>query len=133
MIATEPAWKPQVNRSEPGEGDFWQKPAVRGTLRALSLVAGIAVAAVAFAVIGFWGAVLGCVGEETTGLCASAPGLVPVLEWPIVIIATLAPFAGGIATFQKRGSHWLVGGVMIAILMGALMAAVSTGQTGLLS
>jgi hypothetical protein len=135
MSAAAPAWKPQINRSEPppNEGGFLQRPAVRATLRALYLVGGFAVACGAFFVVGFWAALLGCVGEETRGLCVHTAWLVPVLEWPIFVAAVVAPLAGGIASYLKRDPVWLTVGIMAAFVMGGLMALVSTGQTGLLS
>lgn len=133
MIATEPDWMPQVNRSEPHEGAFLEHPFVKGTLRALNLVFGFAVSAVALVVVGLTAAFLGCVGEETSGLCAGSAWLVPVLEWPIFVAAVAAPFAGGIASFIRRDPVWLVAGIVTSVVMGLLMAAVSTGQTGLLS
>jgi len=132
MSSTAPAWKPQINRSQPHEDSLAQRPAVRGTLRALNLLAGFAVAFIAFVLVGAWAAFLGCVGEETHGLCANSAWLVPVLEWPIFVISVLAPLAGGIASYVKRHPYWLCVGVLTAIVMGFLMAAVSTGQTGLL-
>jgi hypothetical protein len=132
MSPTAPAWKPQINRTPPHEGPFMQRPAVKGTLRALSLVAGVASAAVAFVVVGFFAAFLGCVGEETTGLCVHHAGLVPWLEWLIVVTATVAPLAGAVASFVKRNPFWLIAGVTTAVLMGYAMQAVSAGQTGLL-
>ena len=135
MSATAPAWKPQINRTQtpPSEGGLLQRPHVKATLRALYIVAGLAVACVAFVIVGFWAALLGCVGEETRGLCVDTAWLVPVLEWPIFVAAVAAPFAGGIMSFLKRDPLGLVVGVMTTFVMGGLMAAVSTGQTGLLS
>jgi hypothetical protein len=134
MSASAPAWKPQINRSEPPREDgFLQRPAVRATLRALYLVAGLAIACIAFVIVGFWAALLGCVGEETRGLCVDTAWLVPVLEWPIFVGAVVAPLAGGIASYVRRDGVWLIFGVLATILMGGLMAVVSTGQTGLLS
>jgi hypothetical protein len=134
MSAAAPAWKPQINRSEPPrEGGFWQRPGVKATLRALSLVAGIATAACAFVVVGFYAAVLGCAGEETRGLCVHHAGLVPVLEWPIFVLAVAAPLAGGIASFMTRRPGWLGLGIAVAGVMFGLMIAVSTGQSSYLS
>ena len=106
---------------------------MEATVRALALVAGIATAACSFVVVGFWAAVLGCTGEETHGLCVGHAGLVPVLEWPIFVLAVLAPFAGGIAAFIERRPRWLGIGIAVAVLMFALMLAVSTGQSSLWS
>jgi hypothetical protein len=132
MSPTAPAWKPQINRSRPHEGPFSQRPAVKGALRALNLIGGFAVALVAFFVVGAWAALLGCVGEETRGLCVDNAWLVPVLEWPIFVIAVVAPLAGAVASFVKREPTWLFIGTLAAVLMGGAIAAVSTGQTGLM-
>lgn len=132
MFATEPAWKPQINRRAPHEGAFSQHPTVKGALRALNLVAGFTVALAGFVVVGFYAALLGCVGEETHGLCVNSAWLVPWLEWPIVAAAVAAPLAGGIASFVKRDPVWLVLGVVTTFAMGGLMGIVSTGQTALL-
>jgi hypothetical protein len=110
-----------------------QRPAVKGTLRALNLVGGLAVAAAAFVCVGFIAAVMGCMGEETQGLCAGSAWLVPVLEWPIFVVSVLAPLAGGIAAFVTRRPRWLVLGVALAALMFLLEIAISTGQSSYLS
>lgn len=52
---------------------------------------------------------------------------------PIFVTAVLAPLAGAIASFLRREPRWLCAGALTAAVMGAFMAAVSTGQTGLLS
>ncbi len=129
MVTSEAAWKPQINRTAPYKGALSQHPAVKATVRALNVVAGTIVAFVAFVVVGLYGALLGCEGEETRGLCAGHAGLVPVLEWPIFALAVLAPFAGGIVAFVKRQPRWLLLGTAVAVLMLGLMALVSTGQT----
>lgn len=133
MLATQPAWKPQITRDAPREGAFSRRPFVKGTLRALNLVVGIAAAAAAFVVVGLWAALRGCVGVETRGLCVDAAWLVPVLEWPIFAAAVAAPLAGAVASFVRRDPFWLVAGVVTSVAMGGLIALVSTGQTSLLS
>ena len=110
-----------------------QRPRVRGALRALNLVAGIAFAAVALVVVGMLAALMGCTGNELDGLCVHRAWLVPVLEWPIFVVSVIAPPAGGIAAFVTRRPRWLAAGVAVAGLMFALMLAVSTGQSWLLS
>jgi len=50
-----------------------------------------------------------------------------VLEWPILLIAVIAPFAGGIVAFVGRQPRWLAAGICVAVLMFALMSIVSTG------
>jgi hypothetical protein len=129
MVAPEPAWKPQINRTAPYEGPLTHHPAVRATARALNLVGGTIVAFFAFAIVGLYAALQSCEGGETQGLCVQHAGLVPVLEWPIFVLAVLAPFAGGIAAFVKRQPRWLALGAGVAVLMLGLIALVSTGQT----
>jgi hypothetical protein len=110
-----------------------ERPAVKGTLRALNLVGGLAVATAAFVCVGFLAAVMGCQGEETQGLCAGSAWLVPVLEWPIVVLSVLAPLAGAIAAFVTRRPRWLGLGTAVAVLMFLAEIAVSTGQSSYLS
>ena len=129
MTTSEPLWKPQYDRTPPHEGAFSQRPAVKATLRALHLVGGVVVAFVAFVIVGVLAAVQACEGEETHGLCVDHAGLVPILEWPIFVLAVLAPFAGGIASFVVRRPRWLGLGVCVAVAMFLLMIAVSSGQT----
>lgn len=129
MTASEPAWKPQLDRMPPHEGAFAQRPAVRGALRALNVAGGVVVAVIAFVVVGLSAALKTCEGEETSGLCVDHPGLVPVLEWPILVLAVLAPLAGGIASCVTRRARWLGLGILGAAVMLALMGLVSTGQT----
>jgi hypothetical protein len=129
MVTTERTWKPQINRTAPHEGALSQHPAVKGTLRALNLVGGTIAAFLAFVIVGLYGALQYCEGDEVEGLCAGHAGLVPVLEWPIFVIAVVAPFAGGIAAFVTRRPRWLAVGVALAVVMFALMSIVSTGQT----
>ncbi|HUR83763.1 MAG TPA: hypothetical protein VMY78_00325 [Solirubrobacteraceae bacterium] len=134
MDATAPAWKPQIDRSEPPRADgFWQRPRVRATLRALYVVGGVLVAAAAFVLVGFWAAMFGCYGVETDGLCVSAEWLIPVLEWPIFLLSVAAPLAGGIAGYVRRTAVWLCAGVATSVLMGYLIVLVSATQTSALS
>lgn len=129
MVTAEPSWKTPFNRPPPRADALWQHPAVRATLRALNLVAGAVAAFFAFVIVGLYAALETCEGGETHGLCAGHAELVPVLEWPIFVMAVLAPFAGGIAAFVTRRPRWLVLGVAVAVLMFALTSIVSTGQT----
>jgi hypothetical protein len=129
MVTTEPAWKPQINRTAPHEGTLWQRPAVRATVRALNVVGGAILSFFAFVLVGLYAALQGCQGEETTGLCVNHAGLVPVLEWPIFVIAAIAPLAGGIAACVTRRPRWLAVGAAVAVVMAALMGLVATGQT----
>lgn len=129
MTTDEPTWKPQYNRTPPHEGAFSQRPFVAGTLRALNVVGGFVMASIAFVIVGLYAALQRCDGPETHGLCVDHAGLVPVLEWPIFVIAVLAPLAGGIAACVTRRPRWLVVGTAVAVVMFALMSVVSTGQT----
>jgi hypothetical protein len=129
MITTAPAPTPPVEHTTTYEGAPSEHPLVRGALRALNLAAGTLVALTAFVVVGLYAALESCAGGETHGLCAGHPGLVPVLEWPIFVVAVLAPFAGGIAAFVQRRPRWLALGAGIAVVMFGLIALVSTGQT----
>lgn len=129
MLTTDPTWKPQVNRTAPHGRPLSEHPAVQATLRGLSVVAGAAASALAFVIVGAYAALQNCEGDETQGLCAGHAGLVPVLEWPIFVIAALAPLAGGIASCATRRPRWLGLGVALAFVMFGLMSIVSTGQT----
>ncbi|HEV2774263.1 MAG TPA: hypothetical protein VGV90_01605 [Solirubrobacteraceae bacterium] len=129
MITTEPAWKLHINRTAPYERTLMKRPVVRATLRALNVAGGAIMSFVALVVVGLYAAMQGCQGEETTGLCVTHAGLVPVLEWPIFVIAVVAPLAGGIAGCVTRRPRWLAAGVAVAVVMFALMGLVSTGQT----
>lgn len=131
MVTFEPRSKPQLHRSAPYEGAFTQRPAVQATLRALNLVAGTVAGSIAFLIVGLYAGLQNCDGGETHGLCAGHAGLVPVLEWPIVLLAAAAPFAGGIASFVTRRPGWLGLGIAVAFVMFGLMSIVSTGQTSL--
>jgi len=129
MVTTEPAWKPQINRTPRYEGALSQHPAVRATLRGLSALAGVVVSALAFLVVGLYATLMSCEGEETRGLCPDYAGLVPVLEWPIFVIAVCAPLAGGIVACVREQPRWLALGVVVAFVMLGLIALVSTGQS----
>lgn len=133
MIAAEPAWKPQINRTEPRAGSFGRRPAVKGAVRALNIVGGVAVAAVACVFVGLVAAFSGCVGNETSGICVDNAGLVPVLEWAIFLTAVIAPLAGGIVAFIRREALWLLAGTVTAGAMFYLMVELANGQTGLLN
>jgi hypothetical protein len=133
MIATEPAWKPQINRSEPPAGSIGERPAVKSAVRALNIVGGVAVAAVAFVFVGLVAALSGCVGDESTGICVDHAGLVPVLEWAIFLTAVIAPLAGGIVAFIRREVLWLLAGTVTAGAMFYFMVELANGQTGLLN
>ena len=133
MYATQPTHDPQITRSSPSaQPRRGRRELVGGTLRALNIVGGVAVAGFAFVCVGLLAAVMGCTGQETTGLCVHSGWLVPVLEWPIFVVSVLAPLAGGIAAYVTRRPRWLATGTLAAALMFALMLAVSTGQSGLL-
>lgn len=131
MLAADSARKPPINRPAPYEGTLLQHPVAKAVLRALNVVAGAIVSFVAFVVVGLYAVAQGCEGDETHGLCADHAGLVPVLEWPIFVIAVLAPLAGGIAGCVTRRPRWLAAGVGVAIAMFGLISLVSLGQTQL--
>ena len=133
MVTAEPTRKLQMDRTTRHGGPLAQRPAVKTALRALSLVGGLVFSALAFVVVGLIAALAACLGGETSGLCAGNAGLVPVLEWPIFVVAVLAPLAGGIAAFATRRPRWLALGAGVAVVMFCLMLAVSAGQTGVLS
>ena len=133
MVTTDRPWKLQMDRTAPREGAPAYRPALKATLRALNLVGGLVFSALAFVVVGLTAALAACYGEETSGLCAGHAGLVPVLEWPIFVVAVLAPLAGGIAAFVTRRPRWLALGVGLAGLMFVLMLTVSNGQSSVLS
>ncbi len=129
MVTTEPLWDPPMDRAAPPAGRLTRHPAVTATLRGLSVLAGVAVSALAFVVVGVYAVWLNCEGSETRGLCAGHAGLVPVLEWPSFVIAVLAPLAGGIAGCVRTQPRWLALGVVIAVAMLGLMSLVAIGQT----
>ena len=133
MVTAAPTPKLPMDRTAPHESPLAQRPGVKATLRALNLVGGLVFSALAFVVVGLAAALTGCLGGETSGLCAGHPELVPVLEWPIFLVAVLAPLAGGVAAFAQRRPRWLALGVGLAVVMFVLMLAVSHGQTGVLS
>ena len=133
MVSSTPACKPQIDHTPSIEGPLDQHPVVRATLRGLHVVAGIVMSAVAYLAVGLVAALQGCVGDETSGLCAGSAWLVPVLEWPIFLVAVIAPLAGGIAAFVARRPRWLALGVALAGAMFLLMLVVSAGQTSTLS
>ena len=135
MAICEPARTPHVNRTARHEGAPTEHPVVRAALRALNRVAGTIVALVALVAVSAYASHQNCEGGETQGLCVAHAGLVPVLEWPIFVVAVLAPFLGGIAAFARRQPRWLAVGhgrhdrdFFFFFLFG-LMSIVSTGQT----
>jgi uncharacterized membrane protein (UPF0136 family) len=58
---------------------------------------------------------------------------VAVLEWAIVIVASVAPLAGGIVSCVRDERPWLPAGLIIGAVMVWLAVLVSSGQTGILS
>ena len=134
MIATEPrSTSPQIHRAAPPHREsLFAHPTVRATVRALNIVAGLALAVVAFAVLAFVAAFTICTGDETTGLCVRHAGLVPYLEWPIVAIGALAPLAAGIVAFVRRQPAWLFAGAATAGVMFLLLLQVVAGQSSAL-
>ena len=133
MVTTEPTRKLQMDRVVRDGAPLTQRPAVKATLRGLNLVGGLVFSGLAFVVVGLTAGLAACLGEETSGLCAGNAWLVPVLEWPIFVVAVLAPLAGGIAAFVRRRPRWLAVGVGLAVVMFILMLAISNGQSSVLS
>ena len=129
MIATEPrSTSPQIHRAAPPHREsLFAHPTVRATVRALNIVAGLALAVLAFVA-----AFTICTGDETTGLCVRHAGLVPYLEWPIVAIGALAPLAAGIVAFVRRQPAWLFAGAATAGVMFLLLLQVVGGQSSAL-
>jgi len=111
---------------------FWQRPGIVTALRSLYVVVGAVGAATALLFTGFMAGFSDCSGDAT-GLCTNSAGLVPVLEWALVLTAFAAPLAGGIVACIRREWPWLVVGLITAAVMFALTIAVADGQTGLLS
>jgi hypothetical protein len=111
---------------------FWQRSGVVTAVRSLYVVVGAVGAAVALLATGVMAALSDCSGDAT-GLCTNYAGLVPVLEWALVLAAFAAPLAGGIVACVRREWPWIVAGLFTAAVMFALTAMVAEGQTGLLS
>lgn len=111
---------------------FWQRPGVVTAVRSLYVVVGAVGAAIALLFTGFMAGFSDCSGDAT-GLCTNYAGLVPVIEWALVLAAFAAPLAGGIVACIRREWAWLVAGLFTAAVMFALTAMVAEGQTGLLS
>ncbi len=120
--AAEPAAQPQ---------SFWQRRGVGIALRVLALLVGIAGSAMCLFSAGLISLFAAC-GPEATGLCTNLAALVPVLEWAIVILATLAPLAGAIASCWRREWPWLPAGLVTGALLVGLAVLVASGQTGTL-
>lgn len=123
---------PTAPTAMPTAAPFWQRPRVVTAVRSLYVVIGTIGAAVAFVCTGFMAALADCSGEAT-GLCTNYAGLVPVLEWALVLAAFAAPLAGGIVACIRREWPWLVAGLFTAAVMFALTVVAAEGQTGLLS
>ena len=111
---------------------FWQRPRVVTAVRSLYVVLGAIGAAIAFVCTGFMAALADCSGEAS-GLCTNYAGLVPVLEWALVLAAFAAPLAGGIVACIRTEWQWILVGSITAAIMFALTAMIAQGQTGLLS
>jgi hypothetical protein len=116
----------------PQVSPFWQRPGVITTVRSLYVVVGVIGAVGALLATGFLAAMADC-SSDATGLCTNHAGLVPVLEWALVLVAFAAPLAGGILACVRKQWPWLVLGLFIAAAMFQLTLVVSQGQTGLLS
>jgi hypothetical protein len=130
MIATEPAFAPVPPPPPPPRRA--PRSAVETSLRWLGLAAGVATAAGAFVVAGFVALACGCVGDETTGICAEHAAIVPPLEWVVFLTAVISPLAGGVATFVRRQGRWVAGGAAVACAMTWLMFDLARTQSGLL-
>lgn len=111
---------------------FWQRPGVVTALRSLYVVIGAVGAAIALVFTGFMAGLSDCSGSAT-GMCTNYAGLVPVLEWALVLAAFAAPLAGGIVACIRTEWQWILVGSITAAIMFALTAMIAQGQTGLLS
>jgi len=111
---------------------FLQRRGVQTTLRVLAVLIGIAGAVTGLFFAGLIAVFSDC-SAGATGLCTNFAGLVPVLEWAIVIIACAAPLAAGIASCVRGEWPWLPAGLVAGAVMVWLAVLVSSGQTGLLS
>ena len=110
----------------PGDGTLLAAPGVVTAVRSLYVVVGALGAAIAFVCTGFVAAIADCSGDAT-GLCTNYAGLVPVLEWALVLAAFAAPLAGGIVACIRREWPWLVVGLFAAAVMFALTVVVARG------
>jgi hypothetical protein len=107
-------------------------PRVVLALRGAAVVAGLAGALAGLFFAGLFALLSDCSGDAA-GMCTNFAGLVPVLEWSIVVTAFAAPLAGGIANCARRQWMWLPAGLVTAAAMVSLAMLVSSGQTPLLS
>ena len=111
---------------------FWQRRRAVIALRGAAVLVGVAGALAGLVVAGLLSLLAGC-GDGATGLCTNHAGLVPVIEWAIVIAAFAAPLAGGIASCWRKQWQWLAGGLVVAAAMALLAIIVSSGQHSVLS
>jgi hypothetical protein len=116
----------------PQTAPFWQRPGVVTAVRSLYVVVGAVGAAIALLATGVMAGLSDCSGDAT-GLCTNYAGLVPVIEWALVLIAFVAPLAGGIVSCIRKQWPWIAAGLFMAAVMFGLAGMVAQGQTGLLS
>lgn len=107
----------------------WQRRGVDTALRVLAVLVGVAGAAAGAFSAGLVSLFAACTAEST-GICTNFAGVVPALEWAIVIVALAAPLAGGIASAIRGEWPWLPAGLAAGAVMVALAVLVSGGQTG---
>ena len=122
---------PATMSRQTGES-FWQRRRVVIAVRAAAVLVGVAGAFAGLVVAGLLALLADC-GDGATGLCTNHAGLVPIVEWAIVIAAFAAPLAGGIASCWRKQWQWLAGGLAVATAMAGLAAIVASGQHSVLS
>ena len=133
MSTTHPIWvTPRHDAvAAPAEASVLSPGAVTA-LRIAAVVAGLGGALAGLFFAGLFSLLAVCT-PEATGLCTSLDRLVPALEWVIVIAASGAPLAGGIASCRRRDWRWLAGGLAMGAAMVGLALIVASGQTSVLS
>lgn len=111
---------------------FWQRSGVVTTLHVVAVLVGIAGSLTALVVTGVITLFAACSYSATGLLCTNLSGLVPVLEWAIVILATSAPLTGAIISCRRGQWPWLPAGLITGAAMVGLAVLVSSGQVYML-
>lgn len=106
---------------------FWQRRAVTMAMRCLAVLIGAVGAGVALFVSTLY-AVFSVCDADSTGLCTHFAPAVPALEIVLVLLAGVAPLAGGIATCVRRDWGYLAAGLTTGFVMVLLTIAGTTGQ-----